>query len=174
MNARGPDPHLTDAELFALAAPPSGEPEPLPQHLARCEACARSLVEWREAVCELGREQARRIDERPAEDWDAAREATMAAVRSAGRHRSASAVRWIAGIAAALLLVALAMPARRGGTAPAGPDAPQAASSMSPADRADDALLRDAEYMAQGGDDNFSLIGEDGVEDSSPVVEERL
>jgi hypothetical protein len=158
MDTRGPEPHLTDAELFALAAPASGEPEPLPQHLSRCEACARALQEWRGAMRELARDDVRELERRPEEDWTAAREATMSAVRRARPRRTGSTIRWVAGVAAAVLLVALAMPARRG-DAPA-VAAAETASFASAADRDDDALLRDAEYLAQGGDDNFDLATE--------------
>jgi len=37
--------HLTDAELFALAAPATGEPEALPKHLSTCRTCSRALQE---------------------------------------------------------------------------------------------------------------------------------
>jgi len=156
----GPGPHLTDAELFALAAPASGEPEPLPQHLSRCEACARALQEWRGAMRELARDDARELERRPEEDWAAAREATMSAVRRARPRRTGSTIRWVAGVAAAILLVALAMPARRGNAPAVAAAAPEATAFTSAADRDDDALLRDAEYLAQGGDDNFSLASE--------------
>ena len=78
-------------------------------------------------------------------------------------------MRWAIGIAAALLLVALAMPFRR---APASPAAsatagePAEAADLalaSAADRADDALLRDAEYLAEGGDDHVDLAFEDSL-----------
>lgn len=153
MDKRVSEPHLTDAELFALAAPASGEPEPLPPHLSRCETCARALQEWRGAMRELAREDVAALDRRPEEDWTAAREATMSAVRRARPRRAASALRWVAGIAAAVLIVVLAMPARRGRT-PAAPTPPENAAFSSAADRDDDALLRDAEYLAQGGDDS--------------------
>ena len=113
MDTRGPGPHLTDAELFGLAAPASGEPQPLPEHLSRCESCARALQEWRGAMRELGREDVAVIDDRPEEEWASAREATMSAVRRARPRRTAAAVRWAAGAAAVVLLVAFAMPARR-------------------------------------------------------------
>ncbi len=160
MEKRGPGPHLTDAELFALAAPASGEPEPLPQHLSRCEACARALQEWRGAMRELGREDVAALERRSEEDWAAAREATMSAVRRARPRRRASALRWVAGIAAAILVVALAMPGRRSEPGEPAAAAVGSPAAMSPADRDDDALLRDAEYLAQGGDDNFYLATE--------------
>lgn len=162
MDTKKSGPHLTDDELFALAAPASGEPEPLPRHLSVCESCARALQEWRGALRELAREDVARLESRPEEDWAAAREATMSAVRRARPRRPASAFRWVAGIAAAALLVALAMPARRSGTAAVAAAAPEAAFA-SAADRDDDALLRDAEYLAQGGDDNSDLAIEESL-----------
>jgi hypothetical protein len=162
------DKHLTDAELFSLAAPPSGEPEPLPRHLSHCEACSRALREWQGALADLAREDAAEIDRRTPEDWRAAQEATMAAIRRAGARRRAPVLRWAAGIAAALVLMALAMPWRRS----AGPDSPQVATSRgetspatltSAADRDDDALLRDLEYLAQGGDDHADLAPEESL-----------
>ena len=97
MDKRGPGPHLTDADLFALTAPASGEPEPLPRHLSRCEACARALQEWRGSMRELAREDVAELERRPEEDWKAAREATMSAIRRARPRRPAAAVRWIVG-----------------------------------------------------------------------------
>ena len=81
----------------------------------------------------------------------------MAAIRRAGPRRTAPAFRWAMGIAAALLLVALAMPFRRDPRAakPAAAESDMAFASA--ADRDDDALLRDAEYLAQGGDDHADL-----------------
>lgn len=153
METKGPGPHLTDAELFGLAAPASGEPQPLPQHLSRCEACARALQEWRGAMRELAREDVAAIDDRPEEEWAAAREATMSAVRRARPRRAGAPVRWIAGVAAVVLLVALAMPARRSRPVPAASGASADMSFASAADREDDALLRDTEFIAQGGDE---------------------
>jgi len=67
------------------------------------------------------------------------------------------------GIAAALLLVALAMPFRRESRAgkPAATESDMAFTSA--ADRDDDALLRDAEYLAQGGDDHADLPLEESL-----------
>ncbi len=161
------DKHLTDAELFSLAAPPSGEPEPLPRHLSRCEACSRALREWQGAMADLAREGAAEIDRRSPDDWRDAQEATMAAIRRAGPRRKMPVLRWAVGIAAALLLVALAMPWRRSAN-PGTPD-PQVATDRaettlaSSADRDDDALLRDLEYLAQGGDDHADLAPEESL-----------
>ncbi|HEY1434878.1 MAG TPA: hypothetical protein VGG65_05840, partial [Thermoanaerobaculia bacterium] len=79
------DRHLTDAELFGLAAPATGEPEALPRHLSRCGGCSRALQEWKAAVRALGDEETGEIDRRTAEQWQAAEAATMAAIRKAVR-----------------------------------------------------------------------------------------
>jgi hypothetical protein len=161
--------HLADAELLALAAPASGEPEPLPQHLSGCEACSRALQQWRSAMREVAREDVGELQRRSPEEWRAAEEATMAAIRRARPRRAAPAVRWAIGIAAALLLVALAMPFRRApasrvASATAGEPAEATDLALaSAADRADDALLRDAEYLAQGGDDHVDFALEDSL-----------
>jgi len=163
MDARGHGPHLTDAELFGLAAPASGEPQPLPQHLSRCESCARALQEWRGAMRDLAREDVAAIDDRPEEDWAAAREATMSAVRRSRPRRTAAAFRWLGGAAAVTLLVALAMPARRGKGGPSASEAPAGMAFASATDREDDALLRDSEFIAQGGDDTSDLALEESL-----------
>ena len=163
-----PDDHLTDAELLSLAAPASGEPEPLPRHLSSCDLCSRALQEWRHAMRDAAREDVAELDRRSPEEWRAASDATMAAIRRAGpRARRASPARWAAAIAAALVVVALAMPFRRG-AAPSAPSPgnPGDSSDMalaSPADRDDDALLRDVEYLAQGGDDHADLVLEESL-----------
>ena len=155
--------HLSDAELLALAAPASGEPEPLPRHLQECEACSRALQEWRSAMREVAREDVAELEKRSSDEWRSAEDATMAAIRRAGPRRTAPAFRWAMGIAAALLLVALAMPFRRESRAgkPAAAESDMAFASA--ADRDDDALLRDAEYLAQGGDDHADLPLEESL-----------
>ena len=96
MDRHAPEDHLTDAELLSLAAPASGEPEPLPRHLSRCEACSRALQEWRAAMREMAREDVAELDRRSPEEWRAAEDATMAAIRKARpRSRRATAARWI-------------------------------------------------------------------------------
>ncbi|HWZ85153.1 MAG TPA: hypothetical protein VN032_03065 [Thermoanaerobaculia bacterium] len=148
--------HLTDAEFFALAAPATGEPEALPRHLSRCRACSHTLQDWKGAVRSLADEETGEIDRRTPEEWRAAEEATMAAIRRSGRpRRSAHPLRWAVGIAAALVVLALALPARHTpsslAVAPT-PAAESAAAELTPADRADDELLRQAFYLAEGGD----------------------
>ena len=49
--------HLTDAELFGLAAPAAGEPEALPPHLSTCQECSRALQEWKASVRALAAEE---------------------------------------------------------------------------------------------------------------------
>ena len=163
-----PDDHLTDAELLSLAAPASGEPEPLPRHLSSCDACSRALQEWRHAMRDAAREDVAELERRSPEEWRAASDATMAAIRRARpRARKASPARWAAAIAAALLVVALAMPFRRGAApsapSPANPGDSSDMALASPADRDDDALLRDVEYLAQGGDDHADLVLEESL-----------
>ena len=163
MNTDVSDRHLTDAELFDLAAPASGEPEPLPRHLSRCDACSRALQDWKAAMRELAMEDAAPLDRRPAEEWLAAREATMSAIRRARPRRPIQAVRWAIGVAAALLVVTLAMPRRPESPAAAAPAPRDDMALASAADRDDDALLRDAEYLAQGGDDHADIALEESL-----------
>jgi hypothetical protein len=147
------DRHLTDAELFALAAPAAGEPEPLPVHLSRCADCSRALKDWTAALAQIGEDEAAPIENRSPERWNAAAESTMAGIRAAGRRgRPGRAARWALGIAATLLVVLLAAPWRQS----ADPEADRAASSgeavLSAQDREDDELLRDVAYLSRGGD----------------------
>jgi hypothetical protein len=149
------DRHLTDDEIFSLAAPAAGEPEALPSHLSACQACSRSLQEWKSAIRALAEEDVALLEDRPAEEWRRAEEETLAAVRKARRPSRRHPVRWAVGIAATILVAMLAVPGRRDANAPAAAAAPTPAAetaSMSAADQADDALLRDAEFLAQGGD----------------------
>jgi len=158
MNQDKPDleAHLRDAELFALAVPATGEPEALPRHLSRCSACSRALQEWKRAVRLLAVEQTGEIDRRSPEEWRAAEQATMAAIRRAGNPgRKSHPLRWAVGVAAALLAVALVLPGRRGAPVIAAAPTPlpeSASPELSAADRADDELLRDVSALAEGGD----------------------
>jgi hypothetical protein len=162
MSVTGSDKHLTDAELLDLAAPASGEPEPLPRHLSGCEACSRALQEWRSAMREVAREDVAELERRSTGEWRAAEDATMAAIRRAKPRRTTPAVRWAIGIAAAALVVALAMPFRRAAPA-AEPGETSDVAFATAADRDDDALLRDAEYLAQGGDDPADIDLEESL-----------
>lgn len=157
-----PEPHLTDAELFSLAVPAAGEPEALPGHLSRCQDCSRALLEWKGALRSLAEEDIAELDRRSPEEWRAAEEATLSAVRRSRRTaRGRHPLRWAVGIAAALLVVALAMP--RGGSAPPASGADSPVSELSPADQADDAFLREAEHLARGGDDSSDLAVEESL-----------
>jgi ElaB/YqjD/DUF883 family membrane-anchored ribosome-binding protein len=160
--------HLTDAELFALAAPASGEPEALPSHLLACQACSRALQEWKAAVRALAEEEVEEIEKRTPQEWRAAEAATRAAIRRAAPRGARRPWRWGVGIAASLVILALAMPWSPktdrpspgvSGVSAAADDA----SALSAADRDDDALLREAAYLARGGDDNSDLAMEESL-----------
>jgi len=155
------DRHLTDAELFTLAAPPTGEPGALPAHLSTCEDCSRALQEWQISIRQLADEDAGEIERRSPDEWKAAEDATMAAIRRAGRPgRQAHPLRWVVGIAASLVVIGLAMPVRHGAPAVAAAPTPAAEGDLSAADRADDELLRQTSYLAAGGDDDAgSIVG---------------
>ncbi|MDQ2871407.1 MAG: hypothetical protein M3S32_11725 [Acidobacteriota bacterium] len=164
--------HLTDAELFGLAIPAAGAPEALPSHLSDCLACSRALQEWKGAVRELGGEMGP-IGARTSEAWAEAEDQTMRAIRRAGSVRRGTPLRWGVGIAASLLLIALAVPMRRSDPA-AIPAAGMAASDLSPQDQADDALLRDVARLASAEDPAGSwdaLVPEPGTASRD---EERL
>ncbi len=154
--------HLTDAELFGLAAPASGEPEALPPHLSRCEDCSRALQEWKASVRALAAEEVVEIERRSPAEWQAAENATMAAIRRAARP-GPHPLRWAVGIAATLAVIALAMPARRAIPIAAAIPTPAAEAGLSPADRADDDLLRQASYLAGGGDDGSEAESEENL-----------
>jgi len=161
------DKHLSDAELFSLAAPASGEPEALPKHLSECQACSRSLQEWQTALRAIGDEEVEEVDRRTPQQWREAEAATMSAIRRAAPRARRNPWRWAIGIAASLVILALAMPWRQA-RAPAASSASavQAAaedSGLSPADRADDALLREAASLARGGDDSSDLAMEESL-----------
>jgi hypothetical protein len=175
MEDSGADRHLNDEELFALAAPAAGEPEALPRHLAHCAACGRALQEWKAALRDVGHGELGPIGRRTDEAWHAAEDATMAAIRRSGRRPSRGrALRWAAGIAASILLVALTMPwrsvrpsqdARTASASPAKTAAPAHGGddSLSAADRDDDDLLRDAAYLARGGGDGTDIALEESL-----------
>jgi hypothetical protein len=156
--------HLSDADLFALAAPAAGTPEALPRHLSECQSCSRALQEWKASVQSLAEEEVGAINRRSPEEWNAAADATMARIRRAARPgRNRRPLRWAIGIAASLLVLALAIP--RHGAAPASSPTAVArpdASGLSAADREDDRLLRDVAFLAQGDDAGAGL----GLEDS--------
>ena len=165
-NPVDPEKHLSDAELFALAVPATGEPEAIPAHLSRCRDCSRALQEWKSAVVALAEAETGELARRTDAEWHVAEDATLAALRRAGRpRRGAHPWRWAVAIAASLLIVALVLPARRRAvsTASAVPTAaPQPApSELTGADAADDELLRSASFLAAGGDVEGEGSGED-------------
>ena len=152
------DRHLTDADLFSLAAPAAGEPEALPAHLSRCADCSRALREWKGALRSVAEAQVGEIDRRTAAQWREREKATMAAILRVGRPgRRKHPIRWAIGIAASLLVVALAMPRRS--PAPEG-DLTAQGLTLSAADAEDDELLRDVAYLARGGDEEPGLVPE--------------
>ena len=144
-----PTKHLTDDALFALAVPTAGVPEALPPHLMECLACSRALTEWKSAVRELADRDEAALAERSAEEWTDAEDATLAAVRRAGApgRGKPQPLKWILPVAASLLLVLLLARGREvSSTVPATAD--DEIATLSPQDRADDALLRDVERLA--------------------------
>ncbi len=154
MDDKKSDRHLTDAELFGLAVPATGEPEAIPAHLAACQECSRALQEWKASVAALAEEDVEEINRRTPAEWRAAEDATMAAVRRAGRPgRRPHPLRWALGIAAAVAVLVLAMPPRRAAPSVAAAPTPAAEGELSAADRADDELLRESSFLASGGDD---------------------
>lgn len=144
-------PHLTDEDLFRLALPASGEPEALPPHLLQCPACARALTEWKGAVRDLGEEDEDALARRPADEWIAAEEATLAGIRKSGlpgrRRRN---LPWALALAASFLLAVLLVTQR--GTRETSPPVFEETTGLSAEDSADDALLREVALLARGED----------------------
>jgi anti-sigma factor RsiW len=134
-------PHLDDGDLFLLAFPPSGEPEPLPPHLSDCASCAGRFAEWERAAREIaGRPEA------SAADFE---RAVMARVRAVPRPAARRARAWRAGLAAAAALAGAFWVGSRTASRPvAAPAASE--SAMAPGDLADDALLRDVARLVDG------------------------
>jgi hypothetical protein len=144
--------HLTDDALFALAVPTAGVPEALPPHLMECLACSRALTEWKAAVRDIGDKDDEALAARAPEEWTAAEDATLAAVRRAGapgRGRP-QMLKWALPLAASLFLVLLLVPGRDV-SAPT-PAPVDETAGLSAQDRADDELLRDVEWLAMGED----------------------
>ena len=153
--ARLANDHLTDAELFGLAAPGRGR--------ARGAAAAPLAVPGLQPRAPglegrgRGRSPTRRSDEiEPPHGRRVARsrgrdDGGDPARRAPGTRPP---LRWVVGIAAALAVVALAMPrAPHGARWPPRVPRPPAEAGLSAADRADDELLREASFLAGGGDD---------------------
>ncbi|HTR02798.1 MAG TPA: hypothetical protein VMN82_06340 [Thermoanaerobaculia bacterium] len=161
MNEHSPDTdrHLSDAELFALAVPATGEPEAIPPHLSRCGACSRALRDWKVSFASLAEAETGQLGRRTDADWRAREDATLEAIRRAGRtSRSAHPWRWAVAVAASLLVAALLLPglrrapAARIAAAPPTPAAVAASPELAEDDAADDRLLREASFVAGGGD----------------------
>jgi hypothetical protein len=146
-----PNEHLTEDELFALAVPIAGVPEALPPHLMECVECSHVLTEWKSAVRELGDRDEEVLAARSAEEWSAAEDATVEAIRRAGapgRGRPRM-LKWALPLAASLLVALFLLPGR---DVPSGAPAvaEEEVAGLSAQDRADDALLRDVERLAGG------------------------
>ena len=137
-----PDRHLDDEDFFLLAFPPAGEPEGLPPHLSSCEACRRRFAEWDRAAREIAGRPGT-----PAPDFE---RAVMERVRRLPAPRSRRPRRpWAAGLGAAACLAAAFWAGTR--VRPAALS-PSDAGSISPADRDDDALLRDVSRLIDAED----------------------
>jgi len=167
--------HLSDDQLFALAVPPAGAPEPLPAHLLDCLTCSRALAEWKSALREIGAADENVLARRTPEEWNAAEEKTLAAIRRAGPAGSGSSrpLGWAVAAAASLLLFAFLV----GGREAAAPVAFDDSSGFSAQDRADDALLRDVDRLASGEEASSgwsSLVPDpaDGAADRAAPLEE--
>jgi hypothetical protein len=160
MNLSKPNRHLTDDALFALALPAAGQPEALPAHLSDCLACSRALSEWKNAVRDLAAEGEAAIARRTPEGWAAAEQRTMQAIRRSRFAPRGIPVRWAVGIAASILLFALALPIQRAVSHRSAAAAPE----LSAQDQADDALLRDVARLSRGDDGGnwSSLVPEPG------------
>lgn len=142
------NPHLTDPELFGLALPAAGEPEALPRHLSECLTCSRALQEWKSAARELAQEDTDVLGRRTPAEWEALEERTIQAIRGARFTRRHVSLKWAISIAAALLVAALAIPARKAIQEASKP----AAAAVAQQDASDDALLRDVNRLARGDD----------------------
>jgi hypothetical protein len=141
--------HLSDAELFGLALPPAGEPEALPAHLSECGACGRALQTWKAAVRDLAAQDAGPVGRRTPAEWSEAERRTLALIHGS-RSRSAFPLRWAMGLAAALFVAVLLLPARRSSLDLSAGSPAEDAEELSATDLADDALLRDANLQARG------------------------
>ena len=138
--ARPTEEHLSDGDLFLLAFPPAGEPEPLPPHLAACALCGRRFAEWERA--------AREVAGRPEVSGAEFERAVMAKIRALPAPRRRVSRAWGAGLAAAAALAGAFWLGARTASRPAPPGA--SAESMGARDLADDALLRDVARLVEG------------------------
>jgi hypothetical protein len=145
--------HLTDEELFGLAVPPAGEPEALPAHLLKCPECGRAFQEWKAAVRELGDEEVEAVTSRSSEQWRAAENRTLEALRRAVGRRRFRALPWAIGLAASVLLAVLLLPGRQASRPAPAPGVPGSdRAELSAADAADDLLLRQVAHLSRGED----------------------
>jgi hypothetical protein len=151
--------HIPLDELYALAAPPVGEPEALPAHLAVCRSCGRAFQTIQKAFADVGRSAELAAAERTPLEWNQAERNIMAKVRGLGipmrrpRPRRRRAV-W-GGLAAASVLLVVWIARTNlgsGGKAVRMAAGSGSAASMSPADQADDKLLRDVARLSEGGE----------------------
>jgi hypothetical protein len=171
-NRTSPGVHLTDDALFALAMPAAGVPEALPAHLLECLPCTRALADWKSAVRDLGEKDEDALDRRTSEDWTAAEDATLLAIRregAPGRGR-ARTLKWALPAAASLLLFAFLVTGRP--DSPAASDPSDDVAGLSATDRADDSLLRDVDRLASGEENTGgwgTLIPEPTVPDPAPA-----
>ncbi len=121
----------------------------MPAHLSECLTCSRALQQWKSTVRDLAEEDARFIALRTPEEWKAAEEKTLAALRQSRKRGGGLPMRWAVTIAASLLLAALLLPARKAGEKAVRRPATRTA-ELSAQDQADDALLRDVARLARG------------------------
>ncbi len=170
-------PHLSEEELLRIALPAAGEPEALPSHLLQCAICGRALQEWKGALREIVEEDEAALARRPEEEWLAAEEATLAAIRRVGiPGRRRPALPLAISLAASLLLAVLLLTGRRG-TENGLPAVPETA-ELSAQDRLDDALLREVAVLVRDEDagglwNSMAPMPASGSEDEEGV-EERL
>ena len=167
------DAHLTEPELFTLALPPAGEPEALPRHLSECPRCSRAFSEWKAVVRDLADEEPEALRRRTPEQWDALANQTLAAVRRSRIGRRRSSVRWAVAAAAVAAFFVVAVPVWRGRPTSERPAAKEAAFTLSAADQADDALLRDVARLTRSEDETSRLWSSLAPEPSS-TEDDRL
>ena len=140
------DDHLSDGDLFLLAFPPAGEPEPLPGHLAACAGCSRRFGQWQRA--------ARQVAVRPAASDADFERAVMARVHALAPPRPRRFSRFpLAAAAAAAAIAAAVWIGERGAPPTVAPPPDAAEAAMNARDLADDALLRDVARLVAADDD---------------------
>lgn len=165
------DSHLSEDELFRLAVPAVGEPEALPAHLMECAACGQALQEWKRAVRGLAEEDEAALDRRSPEEWRAAEDRTLEAIRRAGLPgRRARRLPWTVGLAASLLLAVLLLTGRNSPAPPV--PALDDAAELSEQDRADDTLLREV-ALAASGEDRGGIWNSLAPDPDAPAEEEE-